>query len=137
MYEQTLKKNTVELIQQLTQGLGVDENQAKGGAGLIFKMAQEKLAGGDFAQLTSAIPGIDNLIGEAPAAGGGLAGALGGLAGAMGGGGQLANMAALAGGFGQLGLNPGMAGQFIPIILSFVQNQGGDQVKELLAGVLK
>lgn len=128
----------MELIQQLTQGLGVDESQAKGGAGLIFKMAQEKLGDGDFAQLASAVPAVSNLIGEAPAAGGGLAGAIGGLAGAMGGGGgQLANMAALAGGFGQLGLNPGMATKFVPIILSFVQNQGGDQVKNILAGVLK
>ena len=128
----------MELIQQLTQGLGVDESQAKGGAGLIFKMAQEKLGDGDFAQLTSAVPAVSNLIGDAPAAGGGLAGAIGGLAGAMGGGGgNLANMAALAGGFGQLGLNPGMATKFVPIILSFVQNQGGDQVKNILAGVLK
>jgi len=128
----------MELIQQLTQGLGVDESQAKGGAGLIFKMAQEKLGDGDFAQLSNAVPAVGNLIGEAPAAGGGLAGAIGGLAGAMGGGGgQLANMAALAGGFGQLGLNPGMATKFVPIILSFVQNQGGDQVKNILAGVLK
>ena len=128
----------MELIEQLTQGLGVEESQAKGGAGLIFKMAQEKLGDGDFAQLTSAVPAVSNLIGDAPAAGGGLAGAIGGLTGAMGGGGgNLANMAALAGGFGQLGLNPGMATKFVPIILSFVQNQGGDQVKNILAGVLK
>ena len=86
----------MELIQQLTQGLGVDENQAKGGAGLIFKMAQEKLGDGEFAQLASAVPGVSGLIGEAPAAGKGMAGAIGGLAGALGGGkaSQLANMAA-------------------------------------------
>ena len=127
----------MELIQQLTQNLGVDENQAKGGAGLIFKLAQEKLGDGEFAQLASAVPVISNLIGEAPQPGGGIAGALGGLAGAMGGGSQLANMAALAGGFGQLGLNPAMASKFVPIILSFVQSQGGEQLRGLLAGVLK
>ena len=76
----------MELIQQLTQSLGVDENQAKGGAGLIFKMAQEQLQDGEFAQLASAIPAVQNLIGEAPEPGGGLAGAIGGLAGAVGGG---------------------------------------------------
>lgn len=127
----------MELIQQLTQNLGVDDNQAKGGAGLIFKMAQEKLGDGEFAQLASAVPAVSNLIGEAPTAGGGLAGAIGGLTSAMGGGGQLANMAALAGGFSQLGLNPGMATKFVPIILSFVQSEGGEQVRSLLAGVLK
>ena len=127
----------MELIQQLTQNLGVDDNQAKGGAGLIFKMAQEKLGDSEFTQLVSAVPAVSNLIGEAPTVGGGLAGAIGGLTGAMGGGGQLANMAALAGGFSQLGLNPGMATKFVPIILSFVQSEGGEQVRSLLAGVLK
>jgi hypothetical protein len=130
----------MELIQQLTQGLGVDESQAKGGAGLIFKMAQEQLGAGDFAQVANALPGIGNLIGEAPAGGSGIAGAIGGLAGMMGGdsgGGQLANMAALATGFSQLGLNPGMATKFIPIILSFTQSQGGEGIKNILAGVLK
>ena len=129
----------MELIQQLTQGLGVDENQAKGGAGLIFKMAKEQLGDGEFSQVASAIPGVGNLIGAAPTGGKGMAGAIGGLAGALGGGsgGQLANMAALAGGFSQLGLNPGMASKFIPIILSFTQSKGGDGVKNILAGVLK
>jgi hypothetical protein len=130
----------MELIQQLTQGLGVDESQAKGGAGLIFKMVQEQLGDGDFAQIANALPGIGNLIGEAPAGGKGIAGAIGGLAGMMGGdsgGGQMANMAALAAGFSQLGLNPGMATKFIPIILSFTQSKGGDGIKDILAGVLQ
>ena len=129
----------MELIQQLTQGLQVDETQAKGGAGLIFKMAKEQLGDGEFAQVANAVPGIGNLIGEAPNGGKGIAGAIGGLAGAMGGGsgGQLSNMAALAGGFSQLGLNPAMASKFIPIILSFTQSKGGDGVKNILAGVLK
>lgn len=127
----------MELIQQLTQSLGVDENQAKGGAGLIFKMAQEQLQDGEFAQLASAIPAVQNLIGEAPEPGSGLAGAIGGLAGAVGGGGQLANMAAVAAGFSQLGLNPTMVSKFVPIILSFAQSKGGDQVQSILASVLK
>ena len=101
-------------------------------------MAQEQLGDGEFAQVANAIPGIGNLIGEAPTAGKGIAGAVGSLAGAFGGsGGQVANIAALAGGFSQLGLNPGMASKFIPIILSFTQSQGGEQVKNILAGVLK
>lgn len=127
----------MELIQQLTQVLNIKEEQAEGGAGLIFKMAQEKLGDGEFARVANAVPGITSLIGAAPQGGAGLAGAIGGLAGAMGGGGQMANIAALAGGFSQLGLNPGMATKFVPIILSFVQNQGGDGVKNILANVLK
>ena len=127
----------MELIQQLTQNLGINEDQAKGGSGLILQLAQQKLGDGEFAQVASAIPGITDLLGSAPQAGGGLAGAIGGLAGALGGGGNIANLAALAGGFTQLGLNPSMVSQFVPVILSFAQNQGGDQIKNILAGVLK
>ena len=71
----------MELIQQLAQGLNIQEEQAQGGAGLLFKMAQEKLGDNDFAQVANVVPGISGLIGAAPAAGGG-----GGLAGALGGG---------------------------------------------------
>ena len=131
----------MELVQQLTQGLDINEDQAQGGAGLIFKMAQEKLGDGEFSQVANAVPGISSLIGAAPSGGGGMAGAIGGLAGMMGasGGavGNVANLAALAGGFSKLGLNPGMATKFAPIILSFVQNKGGDGVKDILASVLK
>ena len=127
----------MELIQQLTQNLGIQEDQAKGGAGLIFELAKQKLNDGEFTQVAGAIPGVSELIDSAPQPGTGLAGAIGGLAGAIGGGGNIANLAALAGGFTQLGLNPAMVSQFVPVILSFAQNQGGDQVQNILAGVLK
>jgi hypothetical protein len=127
----------MELIQLLTQNLGVDEGQAQGGAGLIFKLAQEKLASGEFSQLANVVPGVQDLIGQAPETETGMAGALGDLVGAMSGNSQLADLASLAGGFGKLGLSPNMVSEFIPIIMSFVQNQGGDGIQGLLAQVLK
>ncbi|MEO1132788.1 MAG: DUF2780 domain-containing protein [Cyanobacteria bacterium J06639_1] len=132
----------IELIQQLTQTVGVQEDQAKGGAGLLFQMAQQKLGAEKFAQVSDCVPGMSDLLSAAPAAGGGgggLAGALGGLAGGLGGqaGGNLGNLASLAGGFTQLGLNPTSIGQFVPVILSFVQSKGGEGVKEILASALK
>jgi hypothetical protein len=133
----------MELIQQLISNLEVNETQAKGGAGLLFKLAKEKLGAGDFQQIADNVPGITNLLEAAPepGAGGGLMGALGGAASALGGlGGKmegLGNLAQLAGGFSQLGLSTDMVGKFIPIVLSFVQSQGGDSVKGLLEQVLK
>ena len=131
----------MELIQQLVSNLGINENQAKGGAGLLFNLAKEKLGGGEFQQLTKAVPGIGDLLKAAPESGGGLMEALGGAASAFGGlGGKmesLGNLAQLAGGFSHLGLGADMVGKFIPIVLSFVQNQGGDAVKGLLEKALK
>ncbi|MDJ0897921.1 MAG: DUF2780 domain-containing protein [Xenococcus sp. MO_188.B8] len=131
----------MELIGLLTQGLNVNEDQAKGGAGLIFQLAKQQLGDSDFAQVANAVPGLDDLLGAAPQEESGMMGAIGSLAGALGGSGgtlgKLAGLASLVGGFEQLGLNPDMIGQFVPIILSFAQNQGGDNVKELLAAILK
>ncbi len=80
----------MELIQQLVSSLGVNEDQAKGGAGLLFNLAKEKLGSGEFQQLADKIPGVSDLLGAAPApsgaasAGGGMMGALGGVASSLG-----------------------------------------------------
>ncbi len=130
----------MELIQQLVGGLSINEDQAKGGAGLLFSLAKEKLGSGDFQQLTDAIPGIQGLLGAAPTGGGSMLGALGSVASSLGGMSEkmegLGDLASLAGGFSQLGLSSDMVGKFVPIVLSFVQHQGGDSLKGLLDKVL-
>lgn len=127
-----------ELIAMLTKQLGIQDSQAQGGAGLLFKMAQDKL-GGDFSKVTQALPGVTDLIKAAPAAGGGgggLGGLLGGLASAVGGG-KLAGLASLAGGFSKLNLDPSMIAKFAPIVLNFVKTKGGAEVSGLISKVLK
>ncbi len=127
----------MELLQMLTSQLNVSEEQAGGGAGLLFKLAKNKLSSGEFSQITDAIPGISGLISSAPKSGG-LARAIGGLASSFGGGkSQLGGLASLASGFSKLGLEADMIGKFIPIVLSFVQSQGGDTAKGLLEKVFK
>ncbi len=126
-----------DLVAALVKQLGIQEGQAKGGAGLLLKLAQSKL-GGDFSKVAQAVPDAQSLIASAPAAGG-ASKLLGGLASALGGGqaGTLTSLASLAGGFGQLKLDPAMIGKFVPVILNFVQSKGGQDVVKLLSGVLK
>ncbi|MBN1375018.1 MAG: DUF2780 domain-containing protein [Dehalococcoidia bacterium] len=127
----------MELVDQLVKGLGINEGVAQGGAGLIFKMAKDKLGAGDFSQVANVVPGINDLMKSAPESGG-LLGGIGELASSFGGGAsQLGNLASLAGGFSKLGLDAGMIGKFLPIILSFVQSKGGDTVSAILEKVLK
>lgn len=135
------------LVALLNQQIGeINPDQAAGGAGLIFKTLQDKLSSQDFATLSGALPGVGELIQQAPntsEGGGGLMGALGGLAGALGGQGaagqlgQLGQFAALAGGFSKLGLSPDMLGKFMPIVLQFIQSEGGEQVLAIAQKVLK
>lgn len=125
-----------ELIGQLVSKLGVQEGQAKGGAGLLFKLAKDKM-GGDFSKVAAAVPGVNDMMSAAPQAGG-AAKLVGGLLGAMGGKAQgLAGLASLAGGFSQLKLDSGMVTKFVPIILEFVKGKGGAEVVGLLSKVLQ
>lgn len=127
----------MELIQMLTSQLGITEDQAKGGSGLLFKLAKEKLGNTDFGQIANAVPGVESLISSAPESGG-LASALGGLASSLGGkAGQLGNLASLAGGFKNLNLDSSLISKFLPIVLSFVESKGGAGIKGLLEKVLK
>jgi hypothetical protein len=124
-----------ELIQQLISQVGINEGQAKGGAGLLFKLAQEKL-GGDFSKITDAIGSVKDLTDAAPETGGGLAGLAGGLLSAAGAG-KFGALADLAGGFKKLDLDPDLIGKFVPIIVSFLQSKGGAGVADLIAKALK
>ena len=128
----------MDLINQLVSNLGVSEEQAKGGAGMLFKLAQDKLSSGDFAEITDKVSGVDDMLSAAPAAAGdGLMGAVGGLMSSAGGGaGNLGVLTNLAGGFDKLGMDSGMIGRFVPVVLDFVRNQGGDTVGNLMKDVL-
>ncbi len=127
----------MELISMLTSQLGIDEGQAQGAAGMVLKLAKDKL-GGDFGALSQAIPQAEDLIGQAPEAGGAL-GAVGGLLGKLGGSaGSLGALAQLAGGFDKLGLDKDMVSRVVSIVMQYLQQQqGGDQLKALLDKVMR
>lgn len=131
-----------ELIGMLTSQLGVKEEQATGGAGMLFKLAQEQLGGGDFSKVATALPGVMDLISKAPAtesSTGGLMGMAASAMSAFGGetGGGLANLAKMAGALDSLGLDLGTITKFAPIVMEFAQKQGGDEIMGLLQKVLK
>ena len=132
----------MDLVSMLTSQLGVTEPQAKGGAGSLFDMAKGMLPESDWTQVASAIPGVKELIGAAPAVSestskksdklAGLAGGLGAVTQAV----ESANkFAAVTDQFKQLGLNSEMVSQFVPVILSFTESAGGEQVMNILKSV--
>jgi len=126
----------MDLINMLTSQLGIKEDQAAGGAGLIFNLAKEKL-GGDFSQVTNALPEVNNLIDKAPtSSGSGVMGALGGLASSFGAD-KLGNLASLAGGFSYLNLDSSLIPKFLPIILEYVKNKAGSGIVDLISKALK
>ena len=129
----SVSADTSKLIGSLVDKLGVTEEQATGGAGAVFKEGKNNMSSGDYSQLLSSVPGIDSLISSAPQTGG-LAGKASSLLG--GSGGSATGMANLADSFGKLGLAPDMVNQFVPVILDFVQSEGGQQAMTLLKSAL-
>jgi len=133
----------MELIDLLVKNLGVNGKQAEGGTGLIFNAIKEKAQPDDFAKIAELVPGIGSLMKAAPArdsGGGGMLGMVGQLASSLGGDsqlGKLGQLASLAGGFEKLGLDPSMVNKFLPLILTFLQNKGGDDIGRLVQGLLK
>lgn len=125
----------MDLLNMLTSQLGIKEEQAAGGAGMIFNLAKDKL-GGDFSQISNAIPDVNGLMDKTPEADGGLMGAIGGIASSLGAD-SLGNLASLASGFSKLDLDAGMITKFVPIVLEFVKDKAGSGVMDLLGKVLK
>ena len=126
----------MELVQQLVNGAGVNEQQAEGGAGLLLGLLKKQLASGDFAQVAEALPEVESLIDAAPSSGG-LGGLLGGVVSSLGGGSKLGNLASLANGFSKLDLDAGIIRKFVPILLSYLQSKGGDGLASLAGKVLQ
>ena len=125
-----------ELIDSLTKGLGISGAQAEGGAAVLLKAAKDKLGAAEFDSNLGSVPGLNDLLKKAPAAGGGgLGGLLGGLAGAMGG--NAALISSILSGFGKLGLKAEDAKKFVPIILGFLQTKVGPDVVSKLEKTLR
>ena len=124
-----------ELVDLLVMNVKVDEKQARGGAGLLLKVARDKLGPQEFTSMLSGVSGLDELIRQAPQPGGlgrlfgGLAGSVGGTHGAV--------IAQLVTGFGSLGLTTDHAKQMAPVMMQFVRGKAGAETADRLEKALR
>lgn len=126
----------MDLISLLTQNLGISSSQAEGGTGLLLDLAKKQLGGDDFNKIASAIPNADSLMNNIPQASG-LGGMLGGLGDMLGGkAGDLGNLAELASGFSALDMDSDMIKKFLPVVMSYLKDNGGDGVEALLGKIM-
>lgn len=120
---------SANLLNTLGNELKVTPEQAVGGAGAMLGLARNNLSDADYSQLTKAVPGLD-LISGANALGGlsGLGELLGknsestsALSNALG---NVEDRNDLNSAFSALGMDTGMIGQFAPLILQYLGQQG-------------
>jgi hypothetical protein len=125
------------LVQQLTKNLGVTKKQATGGAGSIFNVAKQNLSTDDFTKVAKTVPGIDKMMAAAPKAQGATK-MLGDASSLIGGkASSVAGVANLAGSFSKLGMKEGMVNAFMPIVLNYVKEKGGEPVMNILQSALR
>ncbi|MEN5305457.1 MULTISPECIES: DUF2780 domain-containing protein [unclassified Pseudomonas] len=118
------------LLNTLGSQLNITPEQAVGGAGAMLGLARNNLSSDDYGQLTKAVPGLDLLSG-ANALGGlsGLGELLGNDKGSQSAldkalGNDVQNRSDLDSAFKALGMDTGMIGQFAPLILQYLGQQG-------------
>ena len=112
----------MELIDLLTEQLGIHQTQAQGGAGLLFKLAKDKLDTEDFMQISEYIPSAVHLVDTAPISG------TRGLA--------MGDLAGLVGGFSKLGMESDMVGKFVRVIITASPQESRDEIKGLIFKML-
>jgi len=130
-----------DLTGSLMQQLGVTQSQAEGGAGAIFQLAKSKMPGTAFSELSHSVPNMQGLLAAAPVIkavnGGNLGGIAGGLQRLIGNsGGAAGNLIGLVSSFQQLGLSPDMMQKFVPLVVQYVQGNGGGSVTDALQSAL-
>ncbi len=124
------------LASMLTNQLGINQQQAMGGAGSIFALAQQRMKPDDFMQLSSSVPDMDQYLSAVPQSpkSSTLLGSAAGLMGGQNSG--LGNLAGLAGSFQNLGMDTALISRFVPVVLNYVQGQGGAGAMSLLQNAL-
>lgn len=124
------------LVNTLVSQLGVNSQQAMGGVGSIFSLAQQRMNPADFMQLRGSLPAMDQYLSAVPqpSSSNVLLGSAASVLGEQTG--ELGSLAVLAGSFQNLGMNANMIGQFVPLVLQYVQEQSGPAAMSLLQGAL-
>jgi hypothetical protein len=122
---------TSSLTGLLTSGLDVSPEQASGGLGSLFSVAQSSLSAQDFSSLSSYVPDMSSLLKAAPAVSENSSSSLLGSFGGMGD--TLNASSKVASQFTSLGLSAEHIPQYISIINDYLQSQGGQQAVNLFS----
>ncbi|UVL45757.1 DUF2780 domain-containing protein [Pseudomonas moraviensis] len=116
---------TAGLLSALS-ALDVTPEQAVGGTSAMLGLAKNQLSSTDYSQLAKEVPGIDKLSGGSGnlAALGALLGSSGKSAGLENALGNVKDSNDLNNAFSALGMDSGMIGQFAPVLLQYLGQQG-------------
>lgn len=131
-------KNATGLTDTLVQQLGISPLQASGGAGALFQVAQSRMSGTDFQQLTKSVPEVGSLLNSvAKPKNSGLSQIAAGTSALIGDkNNTLGAVAGLADTYQSLGLSTDMVNQFIPVVTDYISKNAAPKLTEALISSL-
>lgn len=127
---ETKTEDAGNLADNLMSETGVNKEQALGGAGALFEMAEGKMDSGDFKDVSNAVPDMQGYLDAVPSLGGGssmLSSAATSLTG----------MPKVQAQFDKLGISKDKVALFTPVIVNYVEKKGGKLLGGKLLNALK
>jgi len=100
-----------QLLGLLENQLGVTETQAMGGTGALLQLAKSQLGSDTISSLTSNASGLSSLLGGDNSLTGSMLS-------------NISSMTEVTSAFSALGMDSSMIQQFVPIVMSFLGDQG-------------
>ena len=130
-----------EILSQLVDQLGTHPGQTEVGAGALLNLIREHASEADFGQLLQAVPEASKWMGTATVAQASTAPGDGGLLGEIGG--LIGGLTGSSGGVGGLlsalahsGLSADKLMQLVPTLLTLLQQRGGTDLLQRVAGAV-
>lgn len=122
--------NSVGLVDQIMQAADVNKEQATGGAGALFEMAKGSMDAGDFAKVSDAVPNMDELLAAVPAMSKSNSLLSTATTTAMG-------MPQVISAFEKLGISKEKVSLFTPVLVSWVEKNGGKLLGKKLGDAIQ
>ncbi|NPD46338.1 DUF2780 domain-containing protein [Lentimicrobium sp. S6] len=123
-------KDAGNLVENIMSETGVNKEQAMGGAGALFEMAEGKMNAGDFKEVANAVPDIQGYLDAVPS----LTGGSSTLSAAAT---TLTGMPKVQAQFDKLGIGADKVALFTPVIVNYVEKKGGKLLGSKLLNALK
>ena len=120
------------MISALTENLGVSSSQAEGGLGSIMNYVKDNVSSDKFSQLSSSLPGLDQVLSAVPAVTGDEGGVSGLISKAAEYNDTLKGLNDLKMQFEALGLSPEMITGFIEQAQAYLNTPQGQEAKKIL-----
>jgi hypothetical protein len=128
--QNTLAKDSGNLVKQIMKSADVTKTQAMGGSGALFEMAKGNMEKEDFEKVSDVVPNMGDMLGAIPDVGGKTSMLESTVK-------TLSGMPKVVAVFDKLGISQDKISLFTPVIVKYVEKKGGKILADKLGNSFK